>query len=69
MAFFGNLFGSGKTFSDRMRYVGDFKTEEYRDARMYAKPLAAMRPTLPRTQETYARVLNAFAAAAEEFLR
>ena len=33
MAFFGNLFGSGKTFSDRMRYVDDFKTEEYRDAR------------------------------------
>ena len=42
---------------------------EYRDARMYARPLAAMRPTLPRTQECYSRVLKAFADAADEFLR
>lgn len=33
MAFFDNLFGKGKSFSDRMRYVNDFKTEEYRNAR------------------------------------
>ena len=33
MAFFGNLLGSGKLFSDRMRYVNDFRIEEYRDAR------------------------------------
>lgn len=33
MAFFDNLFGSGKTFSTRMRYVNDFKIEEYQDAR------------------------------------
>ena len=36
---------------------------------MYAKPLAAMRPTLPRTQENYSRVMKAFADAADEFLR
>ena len=46
---------------------GDY--EKYRDARMYAKPLAAMRPTLPRTQECYSRVLRAFADVAEEFMR
>ena len=42
---------------------------EYRDARMYAKPLAAMRPTLPRTQESCSRALRAFADAADEFMR
>ena len=43
--------------------------DEYRDARMYAKPLSEMRPTLPRTQESFSRVLTAFAAAADEFMR
>ncbi len=33
MAFFDNLFGNGKTFSTRMRYVDDFRIEEYQDAR------------------------------------
>ena len=33
MAFFDNLFGKGKTFSDRTRYVNDFKIEEYQNAR------------------------------------
>lgn len=36
---------------------------------MYAKPLSEMRPTLPRTQESFSRVLTAFAAAADEFMR
>ena len=40
----------------------------YRDARMYAKPLSDMRPTLPRTQESYSRVLERFAAVADEFM-
>jgi len=38
-------------------------------ARMCAKPLAEMRPTLPRTQESFSRTLKAFAVAADEFLR
>lgn len=33
MAFFDNLFGKGKMFSDRMRYVDDFTIEEYQNAR------------------------------------
>lgn len=39
--------------------------EEYRDAHMFAKPLDAMRPTLPRTQKSYERALLSFAEAAE----
>ena len=42
--------------------------DEYRDAHMYAKPLAEMRPALPRTQAGYARTLKAFAEAAEAFM-
>ncbi|MBQ3340785.1 MAG: hypothetical protein IJG84_02735 [Kiritimatiellae bacterium] len=41
----------------------------YRAAHMNARPLSEMRPTLPRTQESFSRVLMAFAAAAEEFMR
>ena len=33
MALFDNLFGKGKTFSDRMRYVEDFRIEESLDER------------------------------------
>lgn len=33
MGFFDNLFGKGKSFTDRMRYVDDFRIEEYRDAK------------------------------------
>ena len=33
MAFFDNLFGKGKSFSDRTRYVEDFRIEEYQDAK------------------------------------
>ena len=43
--------------------------ETYRDKRLYAKPLAAMRPTLARTQENFARVMNALAAAAESVVK
>ncbi len=41
----------------------------YRASHLEARPLAEMRPTLPRTQESYSRVLEAFASAADEFLR
>ena len=44
------------------------KWTDYRDARMYAKPLSEMRPTLPRVRESYERTLKAFAEAAEEFI-
>ena len=39
---------------------------EYRDAHMFARQLSEMRPTLPRTRENFRRVLEEFAAAAEE---
>lgn len=41
----------------------------YRDMHMYAKPLAAMRPSQPRTQANYSRVMRSFADAASDFLK
>ena len=41
----------------------------YRASHLEARPLAEMRPTLPRTQRSYSRVLEAFASAADELLR
>ena len=41
------------------------KQSVYRDKRMFAQPLSAMRPTLPRTQENFVRVMKALAAASE----
>ena len=73
MAFFGNLLGSGKLFSDRMRYVDDFKIEEYRDARgktrrkaVYIGPWTVLNETGGRTLAKIigAAALAAFAAAA-----
>ena len=68
MAFFGNLLGSGKLFSDRMRYVDDFKIEEYRDARgktrrkaVYIGPWTVLNETGGRT---LAKIIGAAALAA-----
>ena len=55
--------------ADDRSELGPYPTfMEYRDARMYAKPLAGMRPTLPRTQANYVRVLTALANASEAFV-
>ena len=53
------------TAGDRSK-LGPYESyETYRDKRLYAKPLAEMRPTLERTQTNYARVMKALADAAE----
>ena len=50
--------------------LGPYETyDTYRDKRLYAKPLAEMRPTLARTQENFTRVMNALAAAAESVVK
>lgn len=73
MAFFGNLFGSGKSFSDRMRYVDDFKIEEYQNARgktrkraVYIGPWTVLNETGGKTLAKLigAAALAVFAAAA-----
>ena len=64
---FADMIAGKVTSGDRSPIVVDGNFKEYRDARMYARPLAEMRPTLPRTQESYSRVLEAFASAADEF--
>ena len=68
MAFFDNLFGSGKTFSTRMRYVNDFKIEEYQDARgktrtraVYTGPWTVLEDT---GGKTLAKLIGAAALAA-----
>ena len=43
--------------------------EQYRDARMYAKPLDEMRPTLPRTQESFRQTMLGLAEAADAVLK
>ena len=51
---------------DAVRFAIDPKVSK--SGKDDAKPLADMRPTLPRTQENYAKTLTAFAKAAEAFM-
>jgi len=66
---FAEMVSAKVSAGDRSPVPVQPEVNAYRDVRMYAKPLSEMRPTLPRTQKSYARTLKAFAAAAEEFLR
>ena len=65
---FASMVANKVSSDDRTPIPALPKWTEFRDKRMYAKPLTDMRPTLPRTKENYAKTLTAFAKAAEAFM-
>ena len=65
---FADMIAGKVSADDRSPIPAQPAFDAYRDARMYAKPLAGMRPALLRTQASYARTLMAFAEAAEAFM-
>ena len=64
MAFFDNLFGKGKSFSDRMRYVEDFRMEEYQDDRGKLRRRAVYVGTWTVLKETGGKTLAILIGAA-----